>query len=36
MSDFLSTHELDVFDIVLGNTSFGELLLGESVSTVVE
>ena len=36
MSDFLSTHKLDVLDIVLGDTSFGEFLLGESVGTVVE
>ena len=36
MTDFLSTHKLDVLDIVFGNTSFGEFLLGESVGTVVE
>jgi hypothetical protein len=36
MSDFLSTHKLDVLDIVFGDTSFGEFLLGEPVSTVVE
>ena len=36
MADFLSTHELDVLDIVLGDTSLGELLPGEFVSTVVE
>jgi len=36
MTDFLSTHKLDVLDVVLGDTSLGELLLGESVGTVVE
>jgi hypothetical protein len=34
--DFLSTHELDELDIVLGDTSLGEFLDRESVGTVVE
>ena len=36
MADFLGTHEFDVLDVVLGDTSFSEFLLGESVSTIVK